>query len=311
MKKIICLNIILIIFILIAFDATIFFIDTKRYHNFKSFKAFFEYYKNYNFRQTNEKYLYNKYILGFDKDLKYRRVVNYNSKLEPILLFGGSFSYGYNIREEFVSSEFFGKHTNRPIYNRSYHGIGPQLMLFHLENDKFYEQIVEPKYIIYTFHKADLNRVITPSICSIKNYIELNYKYEKEELKRESENKIFKQPFTICNIKNNLNKNKQEINLLKKYILKSKEFSKKHWKNTKFILFIYTEADYSILSEIEKELEENEIIIIKRKDIAPFDDFDTKYALSETDDHPNEYAWDYIVPKLMERIEKTNTSSNN
>ena len=60
---------------------------------------------------------------------------------------------------------------------------------------------------------------------------------------------------------------------------------------------------YGFCSEYDKkEFEENGIQIIYRTDIAPFDDFDTKYALSKTDSHPNENAWEYIVPKLVEKL---------
>lgn len=305
MKKIIFLNTILIVFILVTFDISMFYFDTTRYYKFKKVSDFLSYYIEYNMRPTNYRYLYNKYILGFDKELKYRRIVNYKSNEKPILLFGGSFVYGYKLNENEIASEIFGKYTTKPIYNRSYHGLGPQLMLFHLENEKFYKQILEPQYVIYTFRYNDLEWIIRPSICSIKNYIELFYKYDKKEnkLKRKSQDFILKEPFTICNLKNNFNKDIADIELFKLHLLQAKKEADKHWTNSKFILFIYREADYDVLKSIENELKENGFIIVKRKDIAPFKDNDTKFALSKDDDHPNEYAWDYIVPKLLKEIE--------
>lgn len=306
MIKKLLVNIILIIFILVTFDISMFYLDTRRYYKFPSINAFLTYYTDFYKRPTDEKYLYNKYILGLDKKLKYRRVVNHNSKEKPILLFGASFVYGHNIPKETVSSEFFGKYLNNPIYNRSYKGIGPQLMLLHLQNEKFYKQIEEPKYVIYTIDKEDINRLTNPTICSIKNFVELKYDYSKKEdkLTVRTQNNLFFEPFTICNLKKNLSKEKKEINLFKKFIFEAKEQIDIHWKNTKFILFIYREVDYTLLDNIEQELKENGIIIIKRKDIAPFDDYDLRFALSKTDDHPNEYAWDYVVPKLMKEIER-------
>lgn len=43
-------------------------------------------------------------------------------------------------------------------------------------------------------------------------------------------------------------------------------------------------------------------IVIDRKNLVYFEDNDEKYRLSKTDIHPNEKAWDVIVPELVKYL---------
>ena len=54
MIKKLLVNIILIIFILITFDISMFYLDTRRYYKFPSIKSFFTYYIDYYKRPTSE-----------------------------------------------------------------------------------------------------------------------------------------------------------------------------------------------------------------------------------------------------------------
>ena len=90
-------------------------------------------------------------------------------------------------------------------------------------------------------------------------------------------------------------------NLFRAEVLESNRLIKEHWKNTKFILFSYTSLPAPV-DVFQKEFEENGIQVIYRTDIAPFDDYDPEFSISKTDNHPNAKAWEYITPRLVEKL---------
>lgn len=284
-----------------------YYIDLNQYLNHPKFFDFLSDYKEYYTRKVDNEYLYNKYILG-NQEINYRKVVNPNTKYpSPILLFGCSYVYGHKIPEDKILSEVLGKYTKRAIYNRAFHGAGTQLMLYQLQSEDFYKIIPQPEYIIYVYITDHLRRIKIPCIPSIKDYMDIYYFYDEhsKSLKRKQYNKYFKLPFFIYYINNKKKYNYNDgLDLFKYEILESKKLIDKHWKNTKFVVFIYEKYNTEIQNLIISELKHNGIIVIKRNDIAPFDDFDTRFALSEDDGHPNEYAWEYIVPKLMKELKK-------
>ena len=307
LKKVI-INIFCILIILISFDMLTYYIDLNRYIKHPSFSDFLSLYKTYYSRKVDKEYLYNKYILG-NQEIEYRKVVNQNIKKSPppILLFGCSYVYGHKIPQDKILSEVLGKYTKRAVYNRAFHGAGPQLMLYQLQSEDFYKIIPQPEYIIYVYISDHLRRLKIPCIPSIKDYMDIYYYYDKhsKSLKLKHYNKYFKLPFIFYFINDKINYNiYNNMDLFKYEILESKKLIDKHWKNTKFVVFLYDKYNTEIQNSIIPELKSNGIIIINRNDITPFDDNDTRYALNETDKHPNEHAWEYIVPKLMQELKK-------
>lgn len=76
----------------------------------------------------------------------------------------------------------------------------------------------------------------------------------------------------------------------------------KRWQNTKLVVLFYDQfEDNNIKAFDEKliaELQKNGIIVVRTKDLTG------KYLkegffISENDIHPNEKAWDEVVPKLV------------
>lgn len=302
MKKFFFLNLIFILILLVFFDISLFYLDTKKYISFDSCNQFFKYYFSYYSRNVDKDFLINRYIYNNDSFVNYRRVVNPESKLEPILLFGCSFTYGHKIPIDKIASEEIGKYTFRPVYNRSYHGAGPQLMLFQLENNDFYNIIPKPEYIIYTFVSDHFRRLSLPCVTSIESYYDIFYKEKNGFLTLK---KSIKLPFFVYFIKNKFYKiTDKDVQFFKIHILTSKQLIDKKWSNSEFILFVYNQNDVDYIKSIENDLIENGINVVYRKDIAPYHDFDVKYSLAKDDCHPNLFAWEYITPKLVKSIQK-------
>ena len=294
MRKIF-INFISIIFILIVFDFLVFYqgLPSEIKNNALSlYKSFYS--------PVSEKELYDKYILG--KNNFYRKAENEDSKKRPILLFGCSFVYGHKISEDKIMSHVLAKYTNRPVYNRAKHGFGVQNMLYQLQNENFYKIIPQPEYIIYTYIGDHVRRLYQPSIVSLKEYYDIRYSFKQGELKQNTEKDCIlsaKIKMLFWN-KGLFINDKKNDELLKQHFLLSKKYVDKYWPGSKFIIFIY--LDGSNIENIIPDLIKAGFIIIKRNDIAPFNDYDPNYSLGNGDVHPNERAWDYIIPKLTERI---------
>ena len=274
---------------------------------FASFGDFFNDYKHFYrtlYRPYSEQDLYNIYILGEMPEGKdfYRPVANKASSKKPILLFGCSFVYGIVIPEDRIFSEVLAKYTDRPVYNRAYPGLSTNLMLYQLQNEDFYKIIPEPEYVIYVFIHDHPRRLVQSCITHCFCY-HLFYKLKNGKLIR----KNYKSKIVLVEtLKQYLykyrNNYKPEIaDLFRAEVLESNRLIKKHWKNTKFILFVYSSLTAPV-DKLQKEFEENGIQVIYRSEIAPFDDHDTKYTLSKTDSHPNANAWEYITPRLVEKL---------
>ena len=292
-------------------DFATYYITTKKYINYYSFEDVKENYFNFynsvlHIKNKNE--LKKLYIDGIDKENKsfYREVVNENSNLPSILLFGCSYVYGYKIDDDKIFSQILGNYTKRPVYNRAKDGLGVSAMLFQLQNENFYKMIKEPEYVIYTYIFDHTRRMFITSVPFIDYYYDIFYKLENDKLKlRKFVNKIYSIEVlkNYFYLKYNKSTDDKIINLFKAQILESNKLIKQHWRNAKFVILVYTN-DIRPFDIIEDELKKQGIIIIYRKDIAPFDDYDEKYALSKDDGHPNNNAWEYITPKLMEAISK-------
>lgn len=297
-------NLTVIAAVFFLFDFLIFYIDTKKAIN-TNVKNIYIFYKEFYSKSSTNKTLVDEYIL--DKNNHYRRIVNKTSVKKPILLFGCSFTYGHKIPENTIFSEVLGKYTGRPVYNRAMHGFGVQQMLFQLENKEFYNIIPQPEYIIYTYIGDHVRRMYLPSVLFVREYYDIRYKYKNSTLMRCCNNKLNKKTILISAIesflykkklyRSNLKKNEE---LLKQHLLTSKKYVDINWPGTKFVILAY--LDTKELDDISNELKEAGFIIINRKDIAPFDDFDTRFCLSSIDVHPNENAWEYIVPKLINKL---------
>lgn len=79
----------------------------------------------------------------------------------------------------------------------------------------------------------------------------------------------------------------------------------KRWQNTKLVVLFYDQfEDDNIKAFDEKliaELQKNGIIVVRTKDLTG--KYLTEgYFISENDIHPNEKAWDEVVPKLVVKM---------
>ena len=89
----------------------------------------------------------------------YRKVQGEHFSNKPILLFGCSIAYGYNLDENQNFSTILSKETKRPVYNAAVTGYCPAHMLKLLKENRVLFNVKDPEYIIYTFIKDHKQRL--------------------------------------------------------------------------------------------------------------------------------------------------------
>ena len=144
------------------------------------------------------------------------------------------------------------------------------------------------------------------------NYIYPSFKKVDKHLERRLDNQIsgfylvkFYEKLKMYNIEH-LKYNDQDLEFVLLHFLTLQNEIHKKWKNTKLIVLFYDQfenIDIDIFdSHLKSELIKNGIIVVSTKDLVG-KYLSDGYILSEKDIHPNEKAWNEIVPKLVEKME--------
>lgn len=264
-----------------------------------------------------------KYILKLDNDNtwrgNFRNPEGLDSNKKPILLFGCSYTFGDGLKENQTFSHKLYEQTQRPVYNRAIGGTGIQHMYRQFIDTSFYNDIKsEPEYIIYvllpSFHNYRLYAYTFVLSC---NYLYLRYYPNKLD---KDGNLIEQKPFlppyfnglyTVRYLEylkalNKMNNGKKTEDFFFLIFKKSLEQVKIHYPNSKFVIFFfdnYKNESKDWTSLIEK-LKNNGFIIVEMSEIADIDynKEGDKYHISKSDCHPNEYFWDVITPKFVEKL---------
>ena len=224
-----------------------------------------------------------------------------NSNKCSIILFGCSFAYGMYLSDKSTMQYLMSKYTQRSIYNYALVGASPRETLYLLRNLNF-DNIENPEYIIYTYIPDHRKRLyedtasIGPSFKISKDRQHLDYQEHSFCLLRRSY--IFQ---TIQKIYANYKykrQAKESAALLNLYFKEINNEIKKKFPYSKFIIFAY-EVDGN---ENFKAIEEQDIIVIKAKDLIDIDITNEKYWIYKGNYHPNAEAWEIIVPQLVKEL---------
>ena len=215
---------------------------------------------------------------------------------------GCSYVYGDNIEENETISHQFAKLTNHPVYNRACRGWGLAQFLYQSEREDFYTQFKEePEFIIYTLIYDHVNRVDKHKIVPLGIELQPKYKIKNNKLVRVNPKPwdylfVFQQYQYHKNMIHNTFSDK----LLKLYFTQTEEEIRKHWKNTKLVIFVYDGMDgyKEALDELEKK---NLYTVIWLKDISDIDVKDKKYQVDGW--HPTGNVWKILLPPLIKKLE--------
>ena len=248
----------------------------------------------------------------------------------PIVLFGCSFTYGDGLTDKQTISYKLANYMKRPVYNRGISGWGVQHMLWQLQNEPYLDTIKNPEYVIYTYIDDHLHRMFRyvhiPSVLfgplDKNGLIEyMQYKERNGKLVRTFYIPFSRNIMTFNIISlwiqgnwwerffNDKPFQKWLLNLFKMHLMESKKLINKKWPNAKIIIIDYENIVESVprnspLPNFWKKMQKEGFIYINSRKEFNVGSGDLQYVLSSSDSHPNEHAWDVIVPQLAKKLDE-------
>ena len=274
--------------------------------------------QNISFTESIEKYIKFTHIIDIDESYldkvnnNYFRDFKKESSKRSILIFGCSFGYGYLLKPEQSLSYKLSEHTGRSVFNRSISSLGIQYVPYIAEHYNIEKTISNPEYIIFVMIDNHLYRLYREIMNIDEPYFDILYQYNGKIL--EERKPIYSFLFKSSIIRYiNLNlilymynkKNQDEIfDFMKAHFLKMKSILNKKFPNSKLVILQYEENENSWIFNNPRwnELRDEGFIIINSYELTNEHLFEEKYRIPN-DVHPNEKAWDLLVPKLVERLE--------
>ncbi len=232
---------------------------------------------------------------------------------KPIVFFGCSFTYGFTLDKNQTLPYKFAYTAKRPAYNRALHSWGIQHMLYQTYLERMYEQIPEPEFVIYTYMHDHIRRLYLLTFLSehmLNEDFNLRYKEKNGKLiEITNSNPILRfikrlyitneiHYFYVNNFILRKSNYKNCYNFALMHFIASKEEMQKHWKNTKYVVFFYDDSYDD--SEFKQKLEDNGFMVVNYYDLTNEDLTSPKYMKSNF--HPNEAAWDLLVPALIKKL---------
>lgn len=250
-------------------------------------------------------------ILNDDKLLTGFRPTEYRDKNKPpIFVFGCSYVQGTGLNDNQTVSRKLADYTNRTVYNRGKSGLGIYYFYYLLNNEKIIKDLPKnPQYIIWILIPDHVPRMYRYRSVPLGIY---NFRSKIKNGQIVTDNiscKFLHSFFTSIVLEEFIakrryeNKSKTDFMFIKLF-KESDKLIKKNFPNTKLVvvsfdLYNYIPADYyRRLQLLKDEIPDIQIIDINKEipDIA-----DKRY-IGDDKVHPNEQAWDKIVPVLAKKL---------
>lgn len=221
------------------------------------------------------------------------KIYGENKKGKPVVLCISSDAFGEGVEEKDTLGKRVSDEYNVPVYLRSFSGWGMQNMYWQFSRDDFYKEVPEPQAVIVVYNPY-LNRFT----YAPEAYNTLRYDIKNGEITRVSNAYMFMNySYAILKFRKIIGKIKAddiqntlgEFNI---FLLESKKFSQKHWKNTKFIVVKNTDKSTKDDPMSWEVLKKQDVSIIELSDFLG-DDYTSKsrFSKSENDRHPNKRIW--------------------
>lgn len=303
-----------IIYSIVNIFILLFFIEFFAYNLLvNKYKGFIE--QNKQFEDIfSPKFRYSKVTINsHDYRQYYFRPVEYRNKSKsPILLFGCSFVEGFGLRDNQIFSYKLADYTDRTVFNFGQCGTGIQFFYSLLSDDSFINFLPKnTEYVIYTFIPDHLPRLYRyrPFVFEpkyINRYLIKNNKLTEDKLHFLFLHSTFTSAVIEEYVSNERFKNKEKTDeLFLKLFVESDKIIKRKLPKAKFVILCYsnTSWDFPIKSELEllrKTIPD--VTIIDLNDYFPELYNNSEYCISDGF-HPNEKAWDLIVPFISEKLQ--------
>ncbi len=244
----------------------------------------------------------------------------------PIILFGCSFAHGLYLDTNQTFSYKLSSTLKRPVYNRALPGNGLQGMLFQTEssndaddiNNIFYKFVPPADTVIYIMIDDHYRRMLVDFFDYQCKDINLRYILNKNQLKLINNDlnliSYLKSPYIIRflnhqYIQNYINNRKNAdklTDLVLLHFIETRNNLQKKWTNKSnkelnFIIIFYSYEEIPYKELLRQKLEKNNFTVIDTDEITQEDLFSEQYNMHEKDYHPNENAWDLLVPLIIKK----------
>ena len=265
----------------------------------------------YKFTNTN---FFNK---GYIHKNEFRNPAIYkNSTKKSIILMGCSFFQDSFLAEDKIAHSLISKMTKRNVYNLAIEGSTPVEALYILKdlapNFKLKELLNNDTnigHVIYAYIPLHTDFIKTCARYSCPIF-KINKKEKELSLKRnplystiiyQEFNFFIFQSYRFIFSKLFFLKRMQKLfDVLTLHVFEmQKEIKKNFGEDTKFTVLVVKEGGY----ENWEELKQQGINVIKLNEITDVNIDTREYAISDTNNHPNEKAWEVIVPALIKELD--------
>ena len=251
-------------------------------------------------------------ILNDDKLLTGFRPTEYRDKNKPpIFVFGCSYVQGTGLNDNQTVSRKLADYTNRTVYNRGKSGLGIYYFYYLLNNEKIIKDLPKnPQYIIWILIPDHVPRMYRYRSAPFMGLYNLRSKIKNGQIVTDNISCKFLHSFFTSIVLEEFianrryeNKSKTDFMFIKLF-KESDKLIKKNFPNTKFVVVsfvLYNDIPkdyYRRLQLLKDEIPDIQIIDINKEipDIA-----DKRY-IGDDKVHPNEQAWDKIVPVLAKKL---------
>ena len=217
----------------------------------------------------------------------------------PILLFGGSYVYGYGLKDDEKPAAKLANYLKKPVSNRAFQTWCVQNMLWQLKREDFYKEVAKPDYIIYTGIREDLENIYNPDVLNGLKYTSVNGELKEVPylLMLPNNSYLYKKISHEISYRKTLNRT-ENLKFFNQHVLESKKEIDKHWGNVKMIVVWY---DLPITEEFD-ELTQQGILVVSLDDFMKEKIYSNNNLTNSKEDyHPNSQAWDLIIPELAKR----------
>ena len=248
----------------------------------------------------------------------------------PIILLGDSYTYGLGLEKEQSFGFQLSEYIQRPVYNWGWNTEGIEYSLLVLKNNKkFIEKLKQnpPEYVIFTYTYVQPHRVLH------NHRLYRWYWLRQMSLLKNQKHTIFDNLYTVLLIKNILYKKyllstdveSKLFDYISTLLLQINKEIKKNFKQTKFVILIYSDSEKVIkqnkleIASIETKIMDNrerwksfqkenvdlDVIVISTEELLGFKMEDPKYILENERTitiHPSGLAWKEIVPRLAKTL---------
>ena len=265
-------------------------------------------------RKTPKKYSFAKpkiYELDLNKYGRNDFKGKINNNKNPIVLFGGSFAYGQNLKYEQTFSYKLSDILSILLINRAIMAGGFQHMYYQSTKSKFYKIIPDANSVIYIMIDDHLKRMLVYTFNV--NFVNFYLHYSEKKGKLTMDNyknpylnffkslyivKLINHKYVENYIKNE--KNADEItDLVILYFIKTRENLEKHFGHKiDFNVVIYGYVKYEDI--LKEKLKKNGFNVIDIKEFK--NGAENQKKMAQKDGHPSEEAWNYFTPLIAEKL---------